>query len=95
MHQIVCDKCQRIEPVVWTQMFVGWTKDERHLNIRAGYFVAMDKRHGEYLEQLGHGNLPVPEGWQYIYSQDLDDGDERQPYTHLCPACRTPDVQDD
>lgn len=95
MHQIVCDKCQRTERVQWTQMFVGWIKDGRPIAIRPGYYTPVNKAKGEYLELLGHGSLPIPLGWEYLYNQELVDDNEMDRDTHLCPDCRTPDAQDD
>ena len=90
MHQIVCDKCQKTVPVVWTQMFVGWTTDSRRLSITAGGYLSIDRRQGEYLEQVGHGNLPIPEGWEYNWAYD----DLPVQAEHLCPDCKTRDVPD-
>lgn len=93
MFKIHCDKCGTETEVKWTQMFVGWLKDNRSLTIEAGKVTMVDKHHGEYLEMLGHGSLPLPEGWVQKWPAE-EEIESRYSSKELCPEC-TGGVQND
>lgn len=87
MYKIQCDKCGTEAEVKWTQMFTGWLKDNRSLTIESGKMTMIDKRHGEYLEMLGHSSLPLPEGWVQRWPAE-EEIESWHSSTELCPECK-------